>query len=75
MTDGSWTGESRHAACRHGYLNEQAWTVIGDAEEPVVLPMCSWKPVGAVPPPVWRSWGGLVDVERDCAVCGCWEGL
>ena len=75
MSDLTQLGEDRHATCRFGALTP-AFIVpaSGGPERPTVMPLCHWKPERA-PPAVLRTWGGAVELERDCAVCPVWSPL
>lgn len=63
-------GERRHETCRHGSLTP-AWTVsMSGRETPTLLPLCGWaNEQPDAPPAMRRAWGGLVEFDRDCAVC------
>lgn len=63
-------GERRHELCRFGRLTE-VFAIEGDKETAGSGPLCTFDPPGPVPPALTRVWGGLIDVERDCAVCWC----
>lgn len=65
-------GERRHELCRFGRLTE-AFVIEGDKETPTLAPLCTWDPPGPTPPALQRVWGGLIEVERDCAVCWCFQ--
>lgn len=70
-------GERRHEACRYGRLTT-AWRseyANGELGEPTVIPLCMWKPQSPHPPAIDRAWGGDVDFERDCALCGAFSPL
>jgi hypothetical protein len=67
-------GEDRHARCIHGDLTE-AWGVTDTGvETPFVSPLCRY-PTDTLPPAAARAWGGLVEFDRDCAVCPCYTEL
>ncbi|AXQ68231.1 hypothetical protein HOT99_gp027 [Caulobacter phage CcrBL10] len=63
-------GERRHETCRFGRLTE-VWEVDPRTgkEKAGVGPLCTWEPAGDVPPGLKRVWGGLIELDRDCAVC------
>ena len=63
-------GERRHELCRFGRLTE-VFAIDGDKETAGSGPLCTFDPPGPVPPALDRVWHGLIDVERDCAVCWC----
>lgn len=87
MTDPYELGEDRHMRCRYGDLTG-AISVSVDAlqrahddgrevpfEAAGTLPLCRWRPPEASPPALSRAWGGLVEFERDCAVCKAFSEL
>lgn len=76
MTTPAHYGERKHETCRFGRLTE-AWRGDGDPERmvPTVLPLCTWKAPEPRPPAVDRAWGGLVEFDRDCAVCLAHRGV
>lgn len=59
-------GERRHEQCAFGMLM---------ASVPRCAPGCIYKPDAPLPPGIMRAWSGLVDVERDCAVCPVFRPL
>lgn len=67
-------GERKHETCKFGTLNP-AFIVqppVDDEppkERPTLAPICNWQPPEPHPPGIRRAWGGLVEFERDCAVC------
>lgn len=62
-------GERKHETCRFGRLTE-AWIVsLNGTERPTCAPLCCWTLPKDAPPGIARAWGGLVEFERDCAVC------
>jgi hypothetical protein len=67
-------GEERHERCRYGTLTKAFHMTMSGEETPTVLPLCTFRPKPA-PPAVRRAWGGLVDFDRDCAVCECYAPL
>lgn len=67
-------GERRHELCRFGRLTE-AWTIDGAKETPTSAPICTFAPAGPVPPALARAWGGLIEFDRDCAVCWCFAEI
>jgi hypothetical protein len=69
-------GESRHERCRYGLLT-QAWRIdpATMAEEPAVLPICTFPVPEPCPPALKRQWGGSIDLDRDCAVCPAFQEL
>lgn len=80
-------GEDRHMRCRYGQLTGAIAIDVEEFrrdqeagrplkwEEGGTLPLCYWKPPEPCPPALKRAWGGLVEFERDCAVCQCFEEL
>jgi hypothetical protein len=69
-------GERRHEQCRYGRLTEAFHIDHATGREtPTCLPLCTFKPAGPIPPALEREWGGLVDFDRDCAVCDAYEAL
>ena len=64
-------GELRHEQCRYGSLTEAYHIDERGRETPFSSPLCNFQPAGPVPPALNRAWGGLIDVNRDCAVCQC----
>jgi len=75
------TGEERHERCRHGDLTP-GWEQELDGfrgfkgpEKPIVVPLCRWSLPEPHPPAVGRAWGGLIDFDRDCAVCKAYDPL
>ena len=67
-------GERRHELCRFGRLTE-AFTIQGNETTPGSATFCTFQPQAPVPPALTRAWGGLVDVDRDCAVCWCFAEI
>ncbi|AFU86513.1 hypothetical protein D869_gp031 [Caulobacter phage CcrRogue] len=69
-------GERRHETCRFGRLTEQ-WEVDPRTgkETPGTAPLCTWEPEGDVPPAHKRVWGGIIELDRDCAVCFAYREL
>lgn len=63
-------GERRHELCRFGRLTE-AYAIQGDKQIPMSSPLCTFQPPEPTPPALQRAWGGLIEVDRDCAVCWC----
>lgn len=72
-------GEDRHMRCRYGQLTEAY--VVHDSpgrpehEEPITLPACTFPLPDRSPPALHRAWGGLVEYDRDCAVCKAYSPL
>lgn len=71
MSDAADYGERKHETCRFGRLTEAYSGPALDmkAMKPGVAPLCTWALPEPCPPGLRRQWGGLVDFERDCAVC------
>ncbi len=70
------TGEERHERCRHGTLTPSWQVDMGGRESPGgALPLCLWRAPDPHPPAVDRAWGGLVEFDRDCAVCKAYDPL
>lgn len=67
-------GERRHELCRFGRLTE-AFVIDGAKETPTSAPLCTFEPSGHVPPALKRAWGGLIEFDRDCAVCWCFAEI
>ena len=63
-------GEVRHERCKFGRLTE-AYLINPNGETPSSAPLCTFTPPDPVPPGLTRAWGGIIDVERDCAKCWC----
>ncbi|AFU87547.1 hypothetical protein CcrKarma_gp030 [Caulobacter virus Karma] len=63
-------GERKHETCRYGRLTEM-WTtnLVTNKETAGVAPLCTFDPPGDLPPALKRVWGGIIDLDRDCAVC------
>lgn len=63
-------GEDRHSRCRYGLLTE-AWRGDGTEENwvPGSAPICTFPTPEPCPPAMKRQWGGLIELDRDCAVC------
>lgn len=70
------TGEEKHETCRYGRLSE-GWTIsmLPNGRQKTVeglVSLCTWSLPHPAPPAAIRAWGGLVDMEKDCRVCGAW---
>lgn len=61
-------GERKHETCTYGTLSE-AWFCEAGSEAATLVPLCTFKVPDPSPPALTRAWGGLVDFDRDCAVC------
>lgn len=61
-------GERRHELCRFGRLTE-AYEIEGGKETAGTAPLCTFPTPDQCPPAMTRAWSGLIDVERDCALC------
>lgn len=66
-------GEIRHEQCRFGSLTEAYHIDEQDRETPMAEPLCNFIPPGPLPPALTRAWGGMIEVERDCAQCLCFQ--
>lgn len=82
MYDAEAEGERRHEQCRFGDLTASVEVNAADLaagredyRPGPALPLCRWKSDRPMPPAIDRAWGGLVEFERDCAVCGCFRPL
>lgn len=65
MTPAELYGERKHESCTFGSLTP-AWL---NGDDPTILPLCGWSIPEPAAPAAVRGWGGLVDYDRDCAVC------
>ena len=66
--------EARHLSCMYGILTEAERSTRWGTYTKELLPLCLWKPTEPTPPAALRSWGGLVEYDRDCAGCSAWRG-
>lgn len=66
--------EDRHLTCMYGVLTPAEQSTRWGTMTKTLLPLCKWEPTEPTPPAARREWGGLVDFNRDCAVCPAWRG-
>lgn len=62
-------GEVRRERCKFGRLTEAFHIDEHGKETPFAAPLCTFSAPDPCPPAMKRAWGGLIEFDRDCAVC------